>query len=62
MQGTEGVELCSRITAMKLFALYVAAVLIYVTELLPSHRNESEGPLPKTNPACIEAPSRLVKR
>lgn len=62
MQGTEGVELCSHITAMKLFALNVAAVFIYVPEVLRSHRNQTEGPLLKTNPACIAAPSRLVKR
>jgi hypothetical protein len=28
MQGIEGVELCSHITAMKLLALYVAAVFM----------------------------------
>ena len=42
-QGIEGVELCSHITVMKLFALYVTAVFIYVPELLWSHRNQSEG-------------------
>ena len=50
MQGTEGVELCSHIPAMKLFALYVAAVFIYVPDCCGPTETNLKAPYLKRIP------------